>query len=102
MRRECWSATTVSHQQKGHCCDSPKGTSALQSPRKVGTTVMSECQTWCGYSAMIFSFGVVFRVDASGLGTGSQRSMRLIVDTPSLNPFRAMHCAIFIAPKFGQ
>ncbi len=41
MRREQWSTTTATHQQKGQHCGSAKGNQEVQRPSEVGTVVRS-------------------------------------------------------------
>ena len=52
IRREKWSMTTATHQQKGQLCGKANGSHEVQSPDPVGTVVRSTCHTWFGSFAV--------------------------------------------------
>ena len=45
MRRENWSTATATHQQNGQYWGRANGSQAVHRPEKMGTAVMSMCQT---------------------------------------------------------
>src|SRR6266481_2871342 len=100
VRREQWSMTTPTHQQKGHTWGSAKGTQDVQKPSDVGTVVRSTCQRSFGPRA-VMRRGVAFRA-GWGAGDREDRNIRRTVVGPRCRPARARTRAILTLPMAGQ
>ena len=100
-RREEWSMTTATHQQKGQHYGKANGSQVVQKPPLIGTAVKSTCQTWFGRLAVTTRPVAVSDV-RNGWDAEVSCSMRPTVVGARCKPARASTWAIFTLPMVGQ